>query len=232
DHRLAIQPVDDHRRRARRAQLPGLAGRPGSRGDLGTGRDQLRNEVLSQCPGRSRDENSHDLSFRLVLSREDNAAPGAVTLSSPAFPAARATPRTAFAPSAEQELICMPPVTALHRPGTPHPGSSALAADSAATRCPPRSRASASRPPAASPTARGCRNRAVTPASQRATVSGQDRSAATAFTPSGRLAGPVPRMTARTPAPSLTRRPTKGRPMVPAAPVTRITPRPPIYMGA
>src|SRR5262249_4721583 len=43
----------------------------------------------------------------------------------------------AFAPSAEQELICMPPVTALHRPGTPHRGSSTFAADSAATRCTP-----------------------------------------------------------------------------------------------
>jgi hypothetical protein len=68
DHRLAIQPVDDHRLRARLAQLRELAGRPRCGGDLVTGRDQHRNEVPSQCPGRSRDEDSHDPSFRVVLS--------------------------------------------------------------------------------------------------------------------------------------------------------------------
>jgi hypothetical protein len=30
-------------------------------------RDQPRNEVPSQCPGRSRDEDSHDPSFRVVF---------------------------------------------------------------------------------------------------------------------------------------------------------------------
>ena len=64
DHRLAIQPVENHRLGARRAQLRNLAGRPGGGGDLVTRRDQPRNKVPSQCPGRSRDENSHDLSFR------------------------------------------------------------------------------------------------------------------------------------------------------------------------
>ena len=44
-----------------------------------TRRDQPRNEVPSQCPGRSRDEALHDLSFRVVPSLEDKAPPGAVT---------------------------------------------------------------------------------------------------------------------------------------------------------
>jgi predicted RNA polymerase sigma factor len=44
-----------------------------------TRRDQSRNEVPSQCPGRSRDEDSHDLSFRVVPSLEDKAPPEAVT---------------------------------------------------------------------------------------------------------------------------------------------------------
>jgi hypothetical protein len=79
DHRLAIQPVHDHRLRARLAQLRDLAGRPRGRGDLVTRRDQPRNEVPSQCPGRSRDEDSHDPSFRVVFSPEDKAPPEAVT---------------------------------------------------------------------------------------------------------------------------------------------------------
>jgi hypothetical protein len=33
-----------------------------------TRRDQPRNEVPSQCPGRSGDEDPHDLSFRVVFS--------------------------------------------------------------------------------------------------------------------------------------------------------------------
>ena len=74
DHRLAIQPVEDYRLRARRAQLRDLTGRPRCGGDLVTRRDQPGNQMPSQCPGRSRDENSHDLSFRLVLSLEDVAA--------------------------------------------------------------------------------------------------------------------------------------------------------------
>ena len=44
-----------------------------------TCRDQPRNEVPPQCPGRSRDENSHDLSFRVVLSLKDKAPPEPVT---------------------------------------------------------------------------------------------------------------------------------------------------------
>jgi hypothetical protein len=68
DHRLAIQPVDDHRLRARLAQLRDLAGRSGGGDDLMTRRDQPRNEVPSQCPGRSRDEDSHHRSFRMVPS--------------------------------------------------------------------------------------------------------------------------------------------------------------------
>ncbi len=63
DHRLAIQPVNDHRLRARLAQLRDLAGRPRGGGDLVTRRDQPWNEVPSQCPGRARDEDSHDLSW-------------------------------------------------------------------------------------------------------------------------------------------------------------------------
>jgi hypothetical protein len=42
--------------------------------------------VPSQRPGRSRDENSHDLSFRMALSPEDKAPPDAVTLSGLAWP--------------------------------------------------------------------------------------------------------------------------------------------------
>jgi hypothetical protein len=64
DHRLAIQPVDDHRLRARLAQLRDLARRPRGGGDLVTRRDQPGNEVPAQCPGRPGDENSHGLSFR------------------------------------------------------------------------------------------------------------------------------------------------------------------------
>src|SRR6266571_7765803 len=65
------------------AQLRDLAGRPRGGRDLVTRRDQPRNQVPSQCPGRSRDEDPHDLSFRLVLSLEDKAPPEAVTLSAP-----------------------------------------------------------------------------------------------------------------------------------------------------
>ena len=43
-----------------------LPGRPRGGGDLVTRRDQPGDEVPSQCPGRSGDENSHDLSFRVV----------------------------------------------------------------------------------------------------------------------------------------------------------------------
>jgi hypothetical protein len=46
--------------------------------------------VPSQCPGRSRDEDSHDLSFRVVFSLEDKAPPEAVTCFNAAFPTARA----------------------------------------------------------------------------------------------------------------------------------------------
>jgi hypothetical protein len=98
DHRLAIQPVDNHRLRARLAQLRDLAGRPGGGGDLVTRRDQPRNQVPSQRPGRSRDEDSHDLSFRVVLSLEDKAPPEAVTVFNPAFPTARARSRPAGLP--------------------------------------------------------------------------------------------------------------------------------------
>jgi hypothetical protein len=55
-----------------------------------TRRDQPRNEVPSQCPGRSRNKDSHDLSFRVVFSLEDKAPPEAVTFFNPAFPTARA----------------------------------------------------------------------------------------------------------------------------------------------
>ena len=80
DHRLAVQPVDDHRLRARLAQLRDLAGRPRGGGDLVTRRDQRRDEVASECPGRSRDEDSHDGSFRVVPLR-DKAPPAFVTFS-------------------------------------------------------------------------------------------------------------------------------------------------------
>ena len=46
--------------RARLAQLRDLGGRPRGGGDLVARRDQPGNEVPSQCPGRSRDEDSHD----------------------------------------------------------------------------------------------------------------------------------------------------------------------------
>src|SRR4029453_3507022 len=78
---------DDHRLRARRTQLRDLAGRPRGGGDLVTCRDQPGNEVPSQRPSRSRDEDSHDRSFRVVLSPslEDKAPPEAVTLFNPVF---------------------------------------------------------------------------------------------------------------------------------------------------
>src|SRR5208337_1808214 len=60
--------------------------------------DQPRNQVPSQCPGRSRDEDSHDLSFRVMLSLEDKAPPEAVTLVNPAFRTARARPAPAGLP--------------------------------------------------------------------------------------------------------------------------------------
>jgi hypothetical protein len=62
------------------AQLRDLAGHPRGGGDLVTRRNQPGNEVPSQCPGRSHDEDSHDLSFRVVLSLADKAPPGAVTV--------------------------------------------------------------------------------------------------------------------------------------------------------
>ena len=65
-HRRAIEPVEDHRRRARRTQLRGLAWCPGGGGDLMTRRDQAGHEVLPECPGRSRDEDSHGLSSCVV----------------------------------------------------------------------------------------------------------------------------------------------------------------------
>src|SRR5580693_9072912 len=67
----------------RLAQLRDLAGRPRGGGDLVTRRDQPGNQVPSQRPGRPRDEDSHELSFRLVLSLEDKAPPEAVTLPVP-----------------------------------------------------------------------------------------------------------------------------------------------------
>jgi hypothetical protein len=63
-----------------------------------------------------------------------------------------------------------------------------LVADRATTRCTPRWRASASNSAAASLTARGCRNRAVTPSSDRAIVSGRVGSPNTTSTSAGRLA--------------------------------------------
>jgi hypothetical protein len=81
DHRLAIQPVDDHRLRARRTQLRDLSGCPRRGGDLVTRRNQPRNEMPSQRASRSCHKDSHDLSFRVVLSLEDKAPPEDVTFS-------------------------------------------------------------------------------------------------------------------------------------------------------
>jgi hypothetical protein len=93
DHRLPVQPVDDHRLGTRLAQLRDLAGRPGGGDNLMTRCDQPRNQVPSQRPGRSGDEDSHDLSFRVMLSFEDKAPPEAVTLPGSAFRTAQAYSR-------------------------------------------------------------------------------------------------------------------------------------------
>ena len=63
DHRLTIQPIDDRRLRARLSQLSDLARSLRGSGDLVTRREQHRHEVPSQCPGRSRDENSPSTSM-------------------------------------------------------------------------------------------------------------------------------------------------------------------------
>jgi hypothetical protein len=39
--------------------------------------------AVTSCPGRSRDEDSHDLSFRVVLPLKDKAPPEAVTFFNP-----------------------------------------------------------------------------------------------------------------------------------------------------
>jgi hypothetical protein len=67
DHRRPVQPVNDHRLRARLAQQLGLAGCPRGGGDLVTRRDQPGNQVQSQRPGRSGNENSHFF-LRMLLS--------------------------------------------------------------------------------------------------------------------------------------------------------------------
>src|SRR5581483_2027666 len=65
--------------RAGFAQLGDLANRPRGGGDLVARRYQPGNQVPSQRSGRARDEDSHELSFRIVLSLEDKAAPAVVT---------------------------------------------------------------------------------------------------------------------------------------------------------
>jgi hypothetical protein len=44
-----------------------------------TRRDEPGNEVPAERPGGSGDENSHDVSLRVMLSLQDKAPPGAVT---------------------------------------------------------------------------------------------------------------------------------------------------------
>src|SRR6266545_4479042 len=104
-------------------------------------------------------------------------------------------------------------------------------ADSATTRLTPRSRASASSSTAEVPTARGWRNRAVTPSRKGATVSGRDGSPSTTSTPAGRPAASGLRVMARTSAPWATSTSTRGRPMVPVAPVTTSMASPSICTG-
>ena len=113
DHRRAIKPVEDHRRRARLAQLPGLAGRPGGRGDLMARRDQPGDEVPSQCPGRPGDEDSHGLSSYVVLSLLRQGTTRACDIRGPPAgagqPAARLTPLRARSAPRRRGLASRPP---------------------------------------------------------------------------------------------------------------------------
>src|SRR5215218_2163462 len=119
----------------------------------------------------------------------------------------------------------------LYREGCWSRGSSTLVADRATTRRTPRSWASPSSSPAASPTARGCRNRAVTPSRKGAIVSGCDRSPSTTSTSAGRPAACGLWVMARTLAPWLRRASMRGRPMVPVAPVTKSMTSPSLVRG-
>src|SRR5262245_28506898 len=80
DHRLAIEPVEHDRFRARRAQLRDLARRSRGSSDVMTSGDQPRNEVPPEGTSRAGDEDSHDHSFPLVLSLLDKTPGDAVTL--------------------------------------------------------------------------------------------------------------------------------------------------------
>src|SRR5262249_61842208 len=77
--RPPVHPPPAPRLRARLAQRRALAGRPRGGGDHVTRRDQPRNQVPSQCPGRSRNENPHCLSLRMVFSLKDKPLPEVVT---------------------------------------------------------------------------------------------------------------------------------------------------------
>src|SRR5262249_61213520 len=79
DPSVAIQPVDDCRLRARIAQLRDFAGCPGCSRDLVTCRDQPWDEMPTQCPGPSCDEDSHVLSFPIDPFSSDKAPPETVT---------------------------------------------------------------------------------------------------------------------------------------------------------
>ena len=114
----------------------------------------------------------------------------------------------------------------LNRDGCHARSSSTLMAESAATCLTPCSAASASSVGAASaPTARGWTNNVVTPCSAATIVSGRDTSPRTISTPAGRPSAgmPVWRARARTCSPAAASTLTRGRPMVPVAPVTSIT---------
>jgi hypothetical protein len=61
------EAVDHDGGGARRAQPGDLGGRPRGRGYLMAGRDEQGDKVYSQGTGRARDEDSHDLSLRLLF---------------------------------------------------------------------------------------------------------------------------------------------------------------------
>src|SRR5262249_25359757 len=125
----------------------------------------------------------------------------------------------------------MPPVTALHRPGTPHRGSSTFAADSAATRCTPvPGPAPAGRP-------RRARRRGVQEQGGNALQPGADRFGVGEvggyrLHTLGQAGGPGAADDGTDFGALVDQDVDQGTSDGTAAPVTRITPRPPICMGA
>jgi hypothetical protein len=104
--------VDDHRLRARLPQPRDLVRRPRDAGDLVTGYHRPRNKMPPQCPGHSRDEDSHDL-LRVASSLHDeappNKAPPQADILRLCLPnGAGSPPRPQISRGRAERMICMP----------------------------------------------------------------------------------------------------------------------------